>query len=213
MFKNKHNMISLIVVILFGCIVLFVGTDGFRAFTAEAARTYELTKNNPDFPDITLQDSQERSYSFDEFAKDKYVFLTFMYTSCTTVCPQLEMNMAEVYQLIPKQYLGREIVFLSISFDPTRDNPEVLAKYRTYFGSDGETWRMARIPDKKELESLLREFGVVVIPDGNGNFTHNTAFYLVDKKGKLMSVMEYTNIKEASKKVVSILDDEVGNTP
>lgn len=209
--KNKTNKLAMMIAILIGTVVLFVGTDGFRAFTAESARTYDLMKNQPKFPTITLEDSKENTFSFDDFAKDKYVFITFMYTSCTTVCPRLEMNMAKVYEQVPSQYLGKDIVFLSISFDPTRDNPEVLEKYRTYFGSDGVTWKMARIPNQAELDRLLKEFGVIVIPDGNGNFTHNSAFYLVDKRGNLVEVMDYTKIDEASKKVINILENEAGN--
>ena len=102
------------------------------------------------------------------------------------------MNMSQVYDLLPSKYMGEDIVFLSISFDPTRDDPATLDKYKDYFNSDGETWRMARIPDQAELDSLLKAFGVIVIPDDNGNFAHNSAFYLVDKKGNLIDVMDYT---------------------
>ncbi|GGB39583.1 hypothetical protein GCM10011409_16360 [Lentibacillus populi] len=208
--KNWRNTLAIILVIIFGSALFYVGTDGFRAFTAESARTYELLKDKPVFPDVTLQDSQERTYSFDEFAEGKFVFLTFMYTSCTTVCPQLEMNMADVYEAIPKKYIGKDILFLSISFDPERDNPETLAKYQTYFGSDGETWRMARINDKKELDSLLKRLGVIVIPDGNGNFTHNTAFYLIGKQGHLMEILDYTKIEDAADTVIAMLGNETG---
>ncbi|WP_099157240.1 SCO family protein [Virgibacillus ndiopensis] len=211
MIKNNQNTLAIIVVILFGSILFYVETDGFRAYTAESARTYELLQDKPKFPSVTLEDSQERTYTFKEFGNDKYVFLTFMYTSCKTVCPQLEMNMAQVYDLIPRKYMGEDIVFLSISFDPARDNPKILAKYRTYFGSDGETWRMARITDQAELDTLLKELGVIVIPDGNGNFTHNTAFYLIGKKGHLQEMMDFTKIKETASKVVSILENEAGD--
>ncbi|KAB2337331.1 SCO family protein [Cytobacillus depressus] len=81
-------------------------------------------------------------------------------------------------------------MFLSISFDPERDDPTVLNRYKDSFHSDGETWRMARIPDPAELISLLEKFGVIVIPDGTGNFTHNSAFYLVDRNGKLAQVFD-----------------------
>jgi protein SCO1 len=205
--KNRHNTIATILVLLFGFLLFFVGTDGFRAYTAETARVNQLIEEKPKFPNVTLEDSEEREYSISEF-KGKYVFITFIYTSCGTVCPQLEMNMAKVYDLVPDEYIGEEIVFLSISFDPTRDDPATLDKYKDYFDSDGETWRMARITDQAELESLLEAFGVIVIPDGNGNFTHNSAFYLVDKNGSLDNVMDYTKIDEAAKTIVDVIEGE-----
>jgi protein SCO1/2 len=119
--------------------------------------------------------------------------------------------MSKVYDKVPAKYIGKDVVFLSISFDPTRDDPSTLEKYRGYFNSDGETWRMARVANPSELDSLLKAFGVIVIPDENGNFAHNSAFYLVDKEGSLVDVLDYKKIDEAANKLVSILDKEAGS--
>ncbi|WP_121615590.1 SCO family protein [Virgibacillus halodenitrificans] len=208
MIKNKQNLIAIFLVILFGISLFYVGTDGFKAYTAETARTNKLMEEKPELPLVTLEDSNKRSYSFSEF-EGKYVLMTFIYTSCTDVCLQLEVNAAEVYNSIPQKYIGEDIVFLSISFDPAIDTPDQLDKYRSYFKSDGETWRMARIPNQKELDTVLEELGVIVIPDGNGNFTHNSAFYLAGPDGKLLEVMDYKKTEEAAKKVTDILDNEV----
>lgn len=207
--KISYNLLSIIIILVFGFLIFFVSTDGFQAFTAETARTKELIEKKPQFPNVTLEDSKEREYSFSEFS-GKYVFITFIYIACTDVCPELELNMAQVYERIPEHYIGEDIVFLSISFDPERDTPETLEKYRSYFNSDGETWRMARIPDESELKNLLDEFGVVVIPDDSGNFTHNSAFYLVDPQGTLVEVMDYKKIEEAANKVTAILEKKAG---
>jgi len=209
MIKNKHTTIALIAVILFGIGLFYVGTDGFTAYTAETARTNQLIDDKPAFPLVTLEDSNERTYDFSEF-EGKYVFTTFIYTSCTDVCLELEVNQAGVYDQVPDEYIGEDIVFLTISFDPENDTPEVLDNYRSYFEADGETWRMTRIPDQQELDNLLNEFGVIVIPEDNGHFTHNSAFYLVDPDGYLVDVMDYTLIDEAADKVNSILESEVG---
>lgn len=207
MSKNWRNNLSIVLSVLLGCLLLYVGTDGFRAFTAESARTFKLLQEKPKFPTVTLEDSKERIYSFSEF-EGQYIMLTFIYTACTDVCPRLEYNLAEVYKQVPREFIGKDILFLSISFDPSRDDPETLERYREAFGSDGDTWRMARITDKGELEHLLDEFGVIVIPDGNGGFAHNSAFYLVDRKGYLLEVMDYTKTEEAASTVKAILEGE-----
>jgi len=207
--KNWHTAFACLLVLLFGFGLFFIGTDGLSAFTAEKARVNQLMNDKPKFPSVTLEDSKGRTYPFSEF-KGKYVFITFLYTSCGTVCPQLEANMAQVYKKIPKKFIGEDIVFLSISFDPARDDPATLEKYRKAFHSDGETWRMARITDKAELDSLLKSFGVIVIPDNYGNFSHNSAFYLVDKKGYLLNVMDYKKINDAANTVVSFLEKVEG---
>ena len=209
MIKNRQTIISCILVLVFGLSLFYIGTDGFTAYTAESARVTKLIEDQPEFPDVTFEDSEGRTYSIDEF-EGKYVFITFIYTGCTTICIKLEENMAQVYDQIPDEYIGKDIVFLSISFDPARDDPATLDKYKDLFKSDGETWRMARIPDKKELNSLLEKFGVIVIPDENGNFAHNSAFYLVDRQGALSDVMDFTKVDEAADKLESIMEREKG---
>lgn len=209
--KNKrHNLLATIIVLLFGFALFYVGTDQFSAFTAETARVNKLVEEKPQFPDVTFEDSEGRTYSIDEF-EGKYVFITFIYSMCNTVCIDLERNMDQVYELIPEEYMGKDIQFLSISFDPERDNPERLDVYKNLFSnSDGELWRMARIKDQKELQYLLDEFGVIVIPDEYGNFAHNSAFYLIDRQGTLLEVLDYKKIDEAANTVISILDEEAG---
>jgi len=207
MFKNRQ-FIAITIISLFGIILFYIGTDGFQAFTAETARTNKLLETQPLMPEVTLEDSKGREYGFSEF-EGKYIMMTYIYTRCSTVCPQLEKNLAEVYEAIPENYLGEDIVFLSVSFDPDRDTPEILDRYRTYFGSDGEKWRMARVPDKEELQNLLDEIGVIVIPDGEGDFSHNVAFYLVDREGFLVDVMDFADIEGAKDKVLNILQTEL----
>lgn len=206
----NQNKKSILIVLLFGIVLFFVGTDGFQAFTAETARTIKLKNEQPQFPPVTLEDSKQNVYTFSEF-EGKYVMMTFIYTACSDVCPEMERNLAEVYEQIPEEYIGKDIMFLSISFDPERDTPEILDKYRVVFDSDGETWRMARINDENELQDLLDRFGVIVIPDGNGHFVHNSAFYLVDHEGYLIDVMDYQEIDAAAEKVTSILQENVGD--
>lgn len=207
--ENRQTTIAMIIVLVFGIGLFYMGTDGFRAYTAESARVNQLIEDKPKFPAVTMEDSNHHTFSISEF-EGKYVFITFMYTACSSVCPILEMNMADVYDLLPREYIGEEIQFLSISFDPERDNPKTLDKYKNLFNSDGTTWRMARIEDQKELDSLLNEFGVIVIPDGNGNFTHNSAFYLVDREGSLINVMDYTKVDEAATTVLKTIESEMG---
>lgn len=207
MMGRNRQIIAIIVVLLFGVGLFYLGTDGFRAFTAETARVNKLVETRPALPEVQLQDSKLREYGFSEF-DGKYLMMTFVYTRCATVCPQLEMNFQEVYEAIPPEYLGEDIVFLTVSFDPERDTPEILDKYRTYFGSDGDLWRMARVNDEDELNTLLDSLGVIVIPDGEGDFAHNVAFYFVDRDGFLLDVMDFEDIPGAQQRVIEQLEQE-----
>lgn len=209
--STRYTKFAAIAVLVFGFLLIFSGTDGFTAFTAETARVNQLLKDKPVFPEVTLEDSEGRVYSMDEF-KGNHVLITFFYSSCTTVCIDLEMNMSELYDKIPRKFIGKDIDFLSISFDPDRDDPATLDIYKNMFNSDGETWRMARVPDQRQLDGLLKEFGVIVIPDDYGNFAHNSAFYLVDGNGVLQEVMDYKEVDAAARKIQEALDNGEGRS-
>ncbi|WP_317450904.1 SCO family protein [Alkalibacillus aidingensis] len=204
--KNRQTLISLSIVVVLLSSIYYIGTDGFTAYTAETSRTNQLVNSQPEFPEVVLEDSLNREYNFSQF-EGQYVFITFFYSACSTVCIQLEENMGEVYEALPEEFLGEDVTFLSISFDPERDTPEVLNSYQQYFGSDGETWRMARINDDQELNNLLDTFEVVVIPTDDGHFTHNSAFYVVNPDGHLTAVLDYQDIDSAVDYLLEELED------
>lgn len=206
--KKSYHKLAIIIVLLFGVALFYHGTDGFSAFTAETARTQTLLAEKPKLPSATLEDSFGEEYDFDEF-EGKYMLMTFIYTSCSTVCPVLEMNVKEIHEKIPDEYLGEDLMFLSVSFDPERDTPKILNTYRENIGGDGDVWRMARIADEQELADTLDEFDIIVIPDGEGDFAHNVAFYLVDRDGYLMDVMDYQDIEGATEKVINVLEADM----
>ncbi|PWU67622.1 SCO family protein [Gracilibacillus dipsosauri] len=206
--KSK-NTFSYVIVLIVCFLIYFLGTDGFRAFTAETARVNQLKDQQPKLPEVMLEDHLNRVYGFDQF-EGKYLFITFFYASCSSICIELEGNMAKVYEAIPKTYLGKDIVFLSITFDPTRDLPARLKSYHDYFTDEHDSWRMARINNHEEQERLLERLGVIVIPDDQGNFAHNSAFYLIDQHGELLDVLDYKNVEQAIQKVKHILNSEGG---
>ncbi|WP_077617273.1 SCO family protein [Bacillus sinesaloumensis] len=185
-----RKSVGILFALVAGLSLLWVGTDGFRAFTAEKARIIELEREQPKLPTATLIDSNSQSFQLQELA-GKYVLLTFMYTTCGDVCPVLERNFAEIYERIPETILGKDVVLVSISFDPEHDSPTVLQSYSDHFGADGNQWKMATIQDEKELQSVLDTLEVIVIPDEYGGYEHNSAFYVINPEGKLTNIFDY----------------------
>lgn len=205
--KRNNQWTAVIIILMFGLSLFYLGTDGFTAFTAETARTSNLLEEQPKLPSVTLEDHEGDEYDFSEF-EGKYMLMTFIYTACSTVCPQLEMNVKEIYEQIPTQYLGNDLMFLSISFDPKRDTPQILNNYRENIGGDGNIWRMARIADEQQLKATLDGFDIIVIPDGDGDYAHNVAFYLVDPEGYLIDVMDFQDIAGATARIIEVLEED-----
>lgn len=195
--------------IICGLLFLLVATDGYTTFTIEGKRINTLKEAPPEIPNITVQDNKDRTYHFEEF-EGKYMFMTFIYTNCSTVCPQMEVNMQEVFETLDMEKYKDDLVFLSISFDTERDTVEVLDRYAQYFNVDGDNWRMLRVPDDDDLEGLLDLYGVTVIPEGSSDFQHNTSFYLIKPDGQLLDVLDFREPQEAVQAIVNEI--EVGDS-
>ncbi len=134
------------------------------------------------------------------------MFMTFIYTNCSTVCPQMEVNMQEVFETLDMEKYKDVLVFLSVSFDTERDTVEVLNRYADYFNVDGEYWRMLRVPDDDDLDTLLDMYGVTVIPEGDADFQHNTSFYLIKPDGQLLDALSYREPQEAVQTIVETIE-------
>jgi protein SCO1 len=77
-------------------------------------------------PDFTLTDQDNRQVSFAQFA-GKVVAINFIYTSCAlpNFCFRTSNNFG-VLQKRFKEQMGRELVLLTVTFDPLRDKPDFL---------------------------------------------------------------------------------------
>jgi protein SCO1 len=72
-----------------------------------------------------------------EFDDGKAVVLSFVYTTCTTVCPLTSMTLARLQAELGE---ARDRVhFVSISIDPEQDTPARLREYALKFGA-GPEW-------------------------------------------------------------------------
>ncbi|MBW7902757.1 MAG: SCO family protein [Rhodocyclaceae bacterium] len=174
---------------LLGVAVLSWGSDGFTAFTAEAARRRQVLAEPRPLPAVGLEDQDGRRFSFADYA-GRLLAVEFVYTRCDTVCYSLGAAFKQIRESVPAHRLGRDFALLSVSFDPVRDDPPRLREYAGRFGADGVHWRIARPADAGELAALLAAFGVVVVPDGLGGFEHNAAIHLVGRDGRLRRIAD-----------------------
>ncbi len=98
-------------------------------------------------------------------------------------------DLARVQQSVKASRSGARIDLISISFDPA-DNQQDLRRYGERYGAVAARWRIAAPAGARDRAALLRSFGVVVIPDGMGGFTHNDAVYMIDARGRLVRILD-----------------------
>ncbi|HTG75190.1 MAG TPA: SCO family protein [Terriglobia bacterium] len=139
-------------------------------------------------PDFALTDQARRSVSLLQF-RGKVIAINFIYTSCALpqFCYRTANNFGAVERRFKKQ-MGRDLVLLTVTFDPARDQPERLAEYASQWDANPENWRfLTGAPT--EISRVCGMFGVDYFPD-EGLLSHSTRTALIDRQGNLLANLE-----------------------
>jgi protein SCO1/2 len=135
----------------------------------EPAPHFDLV--NQDARRVTLKDLRGRP-----------AVLTFLYTTCTDVCPVLLHVLAGAEQRLGAQ--ERDAVrFVGITVDPKRDTPQRLKAYMGERGLDPARWQLLT-GSLKQATDAANAYGVVVRPAPRGDFVHNSIFVVIDARGR-----------------------------
>jgi protein SCO1/2 len=166
-------------------------THGFRAVTSDQARQHAFAESPRTLPAIPLVDSHGQPTELRRITRERpYTVVALVYTQCTSLCLLTASSEAYLQTRLRDAGLQEQVGLLTISFDPARDTPEELAHYARRVKADAGTWTIATVADPSDLDELLDSFGVVVLPDGAGGYTHNGALFLVDRHGRLFDALD-----------------------
>lgn len=159
-------------------------------------------------PDFALIDQKRQTISLSQFA-GKVIALNFVYTSCAL--PNFCYRMANNFGVLQRRFkdqLGRKLVLLTVSFDPQRDQPEVLAKYSQQWRADPAAWHFltGAVPDVRRVTGM---FGMDFFPD-EGLMNHSLHTVVIDRQGKLVANIEGNQftVEQLSDLVRTVLDDK-----
>lgn len=176
-------------VIAIGLATLGAATSGFQVVTSEGAHRLAVAHHPRAVPNVVLIDQDGARFSLADY-RGRTLLVEFIYTSCPTICGVLGDDFSRVLSAMRHGGGGSRVALLSISFDPARDGPEALRLYAERFGASAPLWRVAVPATRGGLRTLLESFGVVVIPDGFGGFTHSAAVYRLDERGRLVRILD-----------------------
>ncbi len=165
-------------------------------FTAPAAGSYSLPVLFQ-AADGQVLDSDGNRINLQQLLGDKYVLLSFIYTSCDDVngCPLATYVLGQVQKRIVRETSLKDVVrMISISFDSERDTPAVMKNYAAHFNPAGFDWRFLTTASERELQPLLKNYNQSVskATDEHGNETGNIAHILrvllLDKQGAVRNI-------------------------
>jgi protein SCO1/2 len=192
-------------VIALGLFVWWQATLGFRALTWESYRRLQLEDRPQAVPNLVLEDQRGRRFDLASL-KGKLVVVNFFYTRCTTLCSATGLIYANLQRALVQYAYQDKVRLLSVSLEPQRDTPPQLMQYMQRFTTqvDGP-WLSVHALSQQDNENLLHKLGVVSIPDGQGGIRHNAASHVIDTQGRLVRIMDETNIDQIMESIEALL--------
>jgi len=186
----KSLATSLLLIIAAG-LAFYAQTDGFTVLTTESARRASIAQQALDLPEVVLTTASGQQISFtDDLATDgRTAIINFMFTRCVSVCIEMGLEFQQLQETIKQRKLNDQVRLISISFDP-RDTPKWLDSYQKRMHLDPEIWQAVSISKPDELKTLLRAFGIIVVPAPLGQFEHNTAYHVVSPDALLNRIVD-----------------------
>lgn len=139
-------------------------------------------------PDFTLIDQDHRPVTLSQF-RDKVVAINFVYTNCAL--PQFCFRIANHFGVLQRRFkerLSKDLVLLTVTFDPARDRPDTLAAYARTLNADLEAWRFLT-GEADAVKRVCDLFGVAFFPD-EGLMNHSSHTAIIDRRGTLIANLE-----------------------
>ena len=111
---------------------------------------YQVTHNDYHIPDVTLTDQNGVKHVLpDLLTNNQPVIVSYIFTTCTTICPVLTATLASAYNELNETTPSPTIV--SISIDPQEDTPAKMLAYAKKYGNHKDWYFLTGDPGSIEL--------------------------------------------------------------
>ena len=155
------------------------------------------------FPDVSVITQDGKTLHFyDDLIKGRIVVVSFIYTSCSELCPIETARLAEVKDKLGDA-VGRDIFFVSMTVDPEHDTPEMLKAYADAFDAKAPGWQFVtggRTTSRRSMRSSataartrsLSEHRneMLIGNDATGDWQRDSAFGDVDQLVMTIRLMD-----------------------
>jgi cytochrome oxidase Cu insertion factor (SCO1/SenC/PrrC family) len=159
-------------------------------------------------PNTTLVNERGQRVQLDSM-KGSVAVSNFIFTSCTGTCPIMTNNMRALTPLVDDDAPVR---FVSITVDPARDTPQVLAQYAARNRNDPR-WTFLTGDRDTIVDLSVKGFKLAAgdpMPGGEP-LLHSSKFAVADKRGIIRGYYDATdgNVpKEVARVVEELVEEE-----
>lgn len=151
--------------------------------------------NLPELIDLSeykfhLINQEGKEVVFPDDIKGRLTVAGYIFTNCPDICPLTTNNMRLLKNKLSQEGIS-EVKFISISFDPLNDTPEVLKKYAEIRNLDIRNWEFLT-GSQNEIDSLMNTVEVLAVPGdstilASGKkiyyYIHTDRVQLIDRNG------------------------------
>ena len=157
--------------------------------------------------EYNLIDQEGSRVYFPKEFKGKIIVAGYIFTNCPDICPLTTNNMRLVQESLSKEE-STKVEFISISFDPLIDTPEILTKFAEIRDLDLTNWTFLT-GNKNTIDSLMKDLGILAIagdstitPSGEkiNYYVHTDRISLIDSELKVRK--NYIGSKAESEEIV-----------
>lgn len=165
-----------------GAVLLLAGPDAHAHGhgTHAGAAAYERIEVDEPAPAFALTNQRGAPVALADL-RGRVVLMTFMYSTCTDVCPVLVSVADAVAARLPAES-REQLVLVGITVDPLRDTPTRLAGFMRERGFADARWQFLT-GSVAALTQVASDYGIVVRPAPRGDFVHNSVFIVIDAEG------------------------------
>lgn len=161
---------------------------GEELFTPPVAGAIRERSVGDELPEVLLRNQTGGPLRLADF-RGKAVAVTFFYSACgaATFCPLVSRNFDVAQGLLSRLGKSGDCQLLSITLDPERDTPEVLAGYAKGCEADPEIWSFAS-GDESEVRKLGQAVGLEYKREEGGQIDHNLRTVVLDRQGRIRRI-------------------------
>ena len=192
-----RTLIAVLAIVVLGALAFARLTHNFTVLTAEAARRQAAATAPIAVPELWGIDQSGKRRALLDKMDNRTVIVDFIFTRCTSVCSALGISYQQLQADIQEEHLENEVRLVTVSFDPEHDTPAIIADYGRRFGATSQIWTILTPIDSEALRRSLEAFGVVRVPAPDGQFIHNSAFNVIDRRGRIVRIVDIGQPRKA----------------
>lgn len=178
--RNRTSVTTLLIAFAIGLAgILLSGCDRLAVKKSIADENYELVDQN------------ETSIQFPAAYRGNVMLVGYVYTHCPDICPMITYNMRDIQRELPED---EDFMLVSISFDPTRDSPEILHQYADNYKLDQQNWRLLT-GNTDEVDSALETLEINTLKSPTSFDDDGTARYYIDHTDRVTLIDRKGNVR------------------